>query len=62
MILQMRYYGDPILRKVANPVKEITNEIRELCRDMIATMLHYNGLGLAAPQVGLYQSYFDESK
>ncbi|MCC5831990.1 MAG: peptide deformylase [Chlamydiales bacterium] len=52
MILQLRYYGDPVLRKKAQPVEEITDEIRQLCRDMIETMLAVNGIGLAAPQVG----------
>lgn len=52
MILQLRYYGDPILRQMAQPVAEITDEIRELCHNMIETMLHHNGIGLAGPQVG----------
>ncbi len=52
MILQMRYYGDPILRQQAKPVEAITDEIREICKNMIATMNHYEGIGLAAPQVG----------
>jgi peptide deformylase len=52
MILQMRYYGDPILRKTAKPILEITDEIKEICYRMIETMLHYDGVGLAAPQVG----------
>lgn len=52
MILQLRYYGDPILRQKAEPVEEITDEIRLICADMIETMEHYNGIGLAAPQVG----------
>ncbi|MCH9625244.1 MAG: Peptide deformylase [Chlamydiales bacterium] len=48
----MCYYGDPVLRKKALPVEEITEDIRTLCHNMIETMLHYNGIGLAAPQVG----------
>lgn len=52
MILKLRYYGDPILRQMAQPVDEITDEIREICHDMIETMLHHEGIGLAAPQVG----------
>lgn len=58
MILQIRYYGDPILRKVAKPVEEITDEIRELCHNMIETMNHYEGIGLAAPQVGFLHRIF----
>lgn len=51
-LLQMRYYGDPILRQTAKEVELITDEIREICQNMIKTMLHYDGIGLAAPQVG----------
>ena len=52
MKLPLHYYGDPALRQKAEPVKEITEEIRTLCRDMVETMLAYNGIGLAATQVG----------
>lgn len=52
MILDLRYYGDPILRQKAKPVEKITDEIRQLVNDMIETMRHHNGIGLAAPQVG----------
>jgi peptide deformylase len=48
----MRYYGDPILRQAAKPVEEITDEIRAICHNMVETMLHCEGIGLAAPQVG----------
>lgn len=51
MILDIAYFGDPILRKKAEPVEEITAEIKQLIADMIETMYHYNGIGLAAPQV-----------
>jgi peptide deformylase len=50
--LPLRYYGDPLLRQKAEEVEEITEEIRQLCSDMIETMLAYNGIGLAATQVG----------
>ncbi len=52
MLLKIYYYGHPILRKRCEPVKEITDEIRKLARDMIETMDKYDGIGLAAPQVG----------
>lgn len=52
MILQMRYYGDPILRKIASPVKRVTKDIEKLVDDMIETMDAYQGIGIAAPQVG----------
>ncbi len=52
MILKVCYYGHPALRKKAEAIEEITPEVVQLANDMIATMLHYNGIGLAAPQVG----------
>ena len=52
MLLKMRYYGDPVLRKQCEPIKEITEEIRKLAKDMIETMDKNDGIGLAAPQVG----------
>lgn len=52
MILKLRYYGDPILRQTAKPVEAITDEVREICSNMLETMKHYDGIGLAAPQVG----------
>ena len=58
MILQLKYYGDPVLRKVAKPVEEITDEILEICQNMTETMLHYEGIGLAAPQVGYLYRIF----
>lgn len=52
MLLKIYYYGHPILRKRCEPVAEITDEIRQLAKDMIETMDKYDGVGLAAPQVG----------
>ena len=51
MILQLAYYGDPILRKKAKEVEKIDDEIKKLVENMIETMRAKNGLGLAAPQV-----------
>ena len=53
MILPVRKYGDPVLRKKALPVEEITEEIKKIAQDMMDTILEENGLGLAAPQVGI---------
>jgi peptide deformylase len=53
MLLQILYWGNPILRKRAEPVKEITEEIKKLIVDMIETMDANDGIGLAAPQVGV---------
>lgn len=52
MKLPFRYYGDPILRKKAELVTEITDEIRTLVANMVDTMKEHPGWGLAAPQVG----------
>ncbi|GIV19078.1 MAG: peptide deformylase [Armatimonadota bacterium] len=46
-------YPDPILRQVAEPVKRITPEIRQLVSFMRKAMSDANGIGLAAPQVGV---------
>lgn len=50
---KMRYEGDPVLNKVAKEVKEFTPRTKELIGDMLDTMYHENGVGLAAPQVGI---------
>lgn len=49
----IREMGDPVLNKVCKEVKEITPRIRELIEDMLDTMYEANGVGLAAPQVGV---------
>lgn len=51
MKLQLAYYGNPVLRKKCDPVPVINDEIRQFVRDMIDTLIEYNGIGLAAPQV-----------
>ena len=52
-IRNLRYEGDPILRKTSKEVKEITPKIVELVDDMLETMYDACGVGLAAPQVGV---------
>lgn len=52
--LQLRYYGDPVLRKRAEPVVEITEAERQLAVEMLETLYATgNGIGLAATQVGI---------
>ena len=51
-VLSIRKYGDPLLRRRAQPVREVTPELRSLAEDMIDTMYDEAGIGLAAPQVG----------
>lgn len=50
-LLPLAYYGDPILRKIADPISEINDDIQTLVEEMIETMDASNGVGLAAPQV-----------
>ncbi len=52
-IRNLRVEGDPILRKISKEVKEVTPKIQELIDDMLETMYEANGVGLAAPQVGV---------
>jgi len=52
-VLKVRKYGDPLLRRRATAVREITPEIRRIVADMIETMYDEVGIGLAAPQVGV---------
>jgi peptide deformylase len=51
-VLPIRTYPDPILKKEAAPITEVTDEIRALAEDMVETMYDAPGAGLAAPQVG----------
>ena len=52
-IRKIRTLGDPILNKTCKEVKEMTPRLRELVADMFDTMYEANGVGLAAPQVGV---------
>ena len=52
MLLPIVQYPDPRLKRTAQPVVEITDEIRTLVERMAATMYAAPGVGLAAPQVG----------
>lgn len=50
---KIRTIGDEVLNKPCKPVKEITPRIRTLIEDMTDTMYEADGVGLAAPQVGV---------
>lgn len=52
MILEVTKLGEDILRKKAEPVAEINDEISALVEDMFETMIEKDGVGLAAPQIG----------
>ena len=52
-IRNIRIMGDPILEKVCKEVKEVTPRTQELIDERLETMYDANGVGLAAPQVGI---------
>lgn len=53
MKLPIVAYGDPVLKKVCAPIDQNYPELQKLIGDMFDTMYNANGVGLAAPQVGL---------
>ena len=53
MLREIKKYGDPVLKKSAEKVEVIDDEIRTMLSDMAETMYEAPGVGLAAPQVGL---------
>lgn len=53
MLLEIRKYPNPILKKKSQEVKEITAEIKELILNMEETLRQVQGVGLAAPQAGV---------
>ena len=50
---EIRIQGDPVLNKVCRPVEQLTPRLQELIDDMLDTMYDAQGVGLAAPQVGV---------
>lgn len=52
MILPIRAYGDPVLKKMAQDIEPGHSGLKELVADMFETMYAANGVGLAAPQIG----------
>ena len=54
-LLDILLYPDPRLRKQAKPVKQVTDDIRQLIDDMAETMYAAPGIGLAATQVNVHQ-------
>ena len=57
-IRSIRTIGDAILEKKTKAVKEMTDRLKELISDMFDTMYDANGVGLAAPQVGILKQIF----
>ncbi|MEK9148844.1 MAG: peptide deformylase [Candidatus Desantisbacteria bacterium] len=58
MKLQIKKYGHPILRKKAEPIKEIDEEIIGFASDMCKTIASFNALGLSANQAGKAKRIF----
>lgn len=55
-VLEVRKAGDPVLKQVAAPVKRIDKKVKRALKDMADTLYRSkNGIGLAAPQVGISQ-------
>lgn len=54
-VLDIEIMGAKVLREKASPVGAVTDETRRLIRDMFDTMYDAEGIGLAAPQVGVSQ-------
>ena len=52
-LLEIKKAGDTVLKEICQPVAKIDNKIRRLLDDMAETMYEANGVGLAAPQVGI---------
>lgn len=53
MIYPIYIYGQPVLRKVAEDIDKDYPELEKLIADMFETLTHSDGIGLAAPQIGL---------
>jgi peptide deformylase len=58
MIYPIRYYGDPALKKKAARVTTFDDDLAQLAQDMLETMYDANGVGLAAPQIGISKRLF----
>ncbi len=51
-LLNIQKAGAPVLKQVCEPVKKVDGKLRDFLDDMAETMYKYDGIGLAAPQVG----------
>ncbi|MEG3438384.1 peptide deformylase [Pannus brasiliensis CCIBt3594] len=53
--LELHYLGDRVLRQPAKRVAKVDDSIRQIAREMLQTMYSSQGIGLAAPQVGIHK-------
>ena len=51
-LLEIQKAGAPVLKKICEPVKNVDGKLRSLLDDMAETMYKFDGIGLAAPQIG----------
>jgi len=51
--MEIRTYPDPVLRRKAEPVEKIDSEVKKICENMVEAMIRADGVGLAAPQIGI---------
>ena len=58
MAFSIRIFGDPVLRQITTEVDEIDGTIAQLAEDMFPPMYEVQGIGLAAPQVGVQKRLF----
>ena len=57
-VLKLRYFPDPVLKEVAKPVETFDGELQKFLGDMAETMYTFQGIGLAANQVGVTKRVF----
>jgi peptide deformylase len=57
-VLKLRFYPDPVLKEVAKPVETFDGELKKFLDDMAETMYTFQGIGLAANQVGVTKRVF----
>ena len=57
-LLEVKLYGCPILAQKAEPVTELTDEVRDFIDQLVYTLYATEGVGLAAPQVGVSKRIF----
>ncbi len=58
MSYQIRLFGDPVLRQQASAVTDIDGRLARIVEDMVPVLHRAEGLGLAAPQVGVQKRFF----
>lgn len=56
--MNLRFFPDDVLRKICEPVERFDAELRELIAEMLVLMRTHEGIGLAAPQVGITKRLF----